>query len=284
MKVNEIVQTEKLEEAFFLPALAPWVLPTLATAVRIGTPALKAILRGGKKGSSKVGDTTKNLVQKSTTSGVIVGAGSMYVYERAKDVMAWIKENFTIDWDEDALEIFSQIVVKYGIPIGAIAAVLYGGKQLKDYMAGEEEKEKNAVKKAAVTEERVDEVLPVVGAVVGAIGRAALSRAAAGAVSRGAVANTISNADADDMSSDCSCGHKKEDCNCDPTCDCGCNAVKESKEMMTEAQFDEAAGEKDACYHKVKSRYKVWPSAYASGALVKCRKVGAKNWGNKSKK
>ena len=41
---------------------------------------------------------------------------------------------------------------------------------------------------------------------------------------------------------------------------------------------------KDACYHKVRSRYKVWPSAYASGALVRCRKVGAKNWGNKSKK
>ena len=54
--------------------------------------------------------------------------------------------------------------------------------------------------------------------------------------------------------------------------------------MMTEAQFDEAAGEKDACYHKVKARYDVWPSAYASGALVKCRKVGAANWGNKSKK
>jgi len=46
----------------------------------------------------------------------------------------------------------------------------------------------------------------------------------------------------------------------------------------------EAAGEKDACYSKVKSRYSVWPSAYASGALVKCRKVGAKNWGNKTKK
>lgn len=41
---------------------------------------------------------------------------------------------------------------------------------------------------------------------------------------------------------------------------------------------------KDACYRKVKSRYKVWPSAYASGALVKCRKVGAKNWGNSKKK
>jgi len=45
----------------------------------------------------------------------------------------------------------------------------------------------------------------------------------------------------------------------------------------------ESAGEKDACYYKVKSRYKVWPSAYASGALVKCRKKGAKNWGSKTK-
>lgn len=44
------------------------------------------------------------------------------------------------------------------------------------------------------------------------------------------------------------------------------------------------AKKKDACYHKVKSRYTKWPSAYASGALVKCRKVGAANWGNKSKK
>ena len=42
------------------------------------------------------------------------------------------------------------------------------------------------------------------------------------------------------------------------------------------------SGTKDACYKKVKSRYSVWPSAYASGALVKCRKKGAANWGNKS--
>ena len=64
------------------------------------------------------------------------------------------------------------------------------------------------------------------------------------------------------------------------------NEIKNIREsqMMTEEQFDEAAGKKDACYHKVKARYDVWPSAYASGALVKCRKVGAKNWGNKSKK
>ena len=60
------------------------------------------------------------------------------------------------------------------------------------------------------------------------------------------------------------------------------------KETLSEIDpirvLDEKEGKKDACYYKVKSRYKVWPSAYASGALVKCRKVGAKNWGNKSKK
>jgi len=52
------------------------------------------------------------------------------------------------------------------------------------------------------------------------------------------------------------------------------NVKTESVEYLDE--------KKDACYHKVKSRYKVWPSAYASGALVKCRKKGAKNWGTKS--
>ena len=52
--------------------------------------------------------------------------------------------------------------------------------------------------------------------------------------------------------------------------------------MKTEETVIEKVGEKDACYKKVKSRYSVWPSAYASGALVKCRKVGAANWGNKS--
>jgi len=55
-----------------------------------------------------------------------------------------------------------------------------------------------------------------------------------------------------------------------------CGGEMVSEELITEKQ--------DACYHKVKSRYKIWPSAYASGALVKCRKAGAANWGNKSKK
>ena len=54
-----------------------------------------------------------------------------------------------------------------------------------------------------------------------------------------------------------------------------CGGVMVSEELMNE--------KKDACYYKVKSRYKVWPSAYASGALVKCRKSHG-SWGNGGKK
>ena len=60
--------------------------------------------------------------------------------------------------------------------------------------------------------------------------------------------------------------------------------IKEQMEL-NEAKKDKpgkGSGTKDACYHKVKARYDVWPSAYASGALVKCRKVGADNWGTKT--
>jgi hypothetical protein len=51
--------------------------------------------------------------------------------------------------------------------------------------------------------------------------------------------------------------------------------------VVSEQELEE---KQDACYYKVKSRYKVWPSAYASGALVQCRKRGAKNWGKGKKK
>ena len=109
-----------------------------------------------------------------------------------------------------------------------------------------------------------------------------------------------------DCDKNCACGG-----NCTPNCNChpDCGKIKEDyKESLqnklseqlkkktepvledfvgkpiTEEQFEQLAEKKDACYHKVKARYKVWPSAYASGALVQCRKKGAANWGNSKKK
>jgi len=59
--------------------------------------------------------------------------------------------------------------------------------------------------------------------------------------------------------------------------------IEDLDEKKKRKKKKKKSGKKDACYHKVRSRYDVWPSAYASGALVKCRKVGAKNWGNSKK-
>tara|TARA_R100000900_G_scaffold111300_1_gene86876 strand:- start:519 stop:1079 length:561 start_codon:yes stop_codon:yes gene_type:complete len=59
---------------------------------------------------------------------------------------------------------------------------------------------------------------------------------------------------------------------------------KRKKSKKKKSKKKKSKGKKDPCYYKVKSRYRVWPSAYGSGALVKCRNVGASNWGNSSKK
>ena len=57
-----------------------------------------------------------------------------------------------------------------------------------------------------------------------------------------------------------------------------------AKNVATKVREQDLDEKQDACYNKVKSSYKVWPSAYASGALFQCRKKGDANWGNKSKK
>jgi hypothetical protein len=61
-------------------------------------------------------------------------------------------------------------------------------------------------------------------------------------------------------------------------------AVDQKKKVKKEeVEQVEEEGKKDACYHKVKASAKVWPSAYASGRLVQCRKKGADNYGNSKK-
>ena len=49
-------------------------------------------------------------------------------------------------------------------------------------------------------------------------------------------------------------------------------------------KYKDGGTTKDACYHKVVSRYGPKTSAYRSGAMAKCRKVGAANWGEGGKK
>jgi len=79
-------------------------------------------------------------------------------------------------------------------------------------------------------------------------------------------------------------------CGCNGKCDCNESPAKKLKDLSGDGkvtQKDVLIGRgvidspvkqksplklKDACYNKVKASYKVFPSAYASGAIAKCRK------------
>tara|TARA_B100000214_G_scaffold24601_1_gene16251 strand:+ start:898 stop:3417 length:2520 start_codon:yes stop_codon:yes gene_type:complete len=61
------------------------------------------------------------------------------------------------------------------------------------------------------------------------------------------------------------------------------NKLNDEVQYEAKDKKGKGSGKKDACYHKVKASASVWPSAYASGRLVQCRKKGAANYG-KSKK
>jgi len=65
---------------------------------------------------------------------------------------------------------------------------------------------------------------------------------------------------------------------------CTCKAVKRKKKGSNVKVMKKGGSVKDACYHKVVSRYGPKTSAYRSGAMAKCRKVGVSNWGEGSKK
>lgn len=57
------------------------------------------------------------------------------------------------------------------------------------------------------------------------------------------------------------------------------NINQDALSRLAEGVLRKLQEKKDACYHKVKASAKVWPSAYASGRLVQCRKKGASNYG-----
>lgn len=61
------------------------------------------------------------------------------------------------------------------------------------------------------------------------------------------------------------------------------NINQDALSRLAEGVLRKLQEKKDACYNKVKASAKVWPSAYASGRLVQCRKKGASNYGNKRK-
>jgi hypothetical protein len=119
-----------------------WVLPALATAARVGGPALLKLLKhGAKKVAPVAGTTAKTIVKNPGTTLKWAGAG--YVFKSIHDVVSMVKDYVGDLMDDETIGTFAKVVWKYKLPAAAVIAVLYGGKKLKDYMAGEEEQQGN---------------------------------------------------------------------------------------------------------------------------------------------
>jgi hypothetical protein len=134
--------------------------------------------------------------------------------------------------------------------------------------------ELEAVLSESHSKEHEEELKTIVGELEGA------SKMHAGQAER--IQKILDETDNDELKEEkknCGCG--QDPCKTYGSSDSPIKVIKIGTDSKEE--LDEKEGKKDACYNKVKSRYKVWPSAYASGALVKCRKVGAANWGNSKK-
>jgi len=54
--------------------------------------------------------------------------------------------------------------------------------------------------------------------------------------------------------------------------------IEEELETVLNEKAKQKRFKKDACYYKVRSKFSVWPSKHATRELLKCRRLGAKNW------
>jgi len=135
MKALTAVREEHLNEWV-------WVLPALATAARVGGPALLKLLKhGAKKVAPVAGTTTRTIIKNPGTTLKWAGAG--YIFKSIHDVVSMVKDYVGDLMDDETIGTFSKVIWKYKLPAAAVIAVLYGGKKLKDYMAGEEEQQGN---------------------------------------------------------------------------------------------------------------------------------------------
>jgi len=70
---------------------------------------------------------------------------------------------------------------------------------------------------------------------------------------------------------------KEQECEIDEESSCGCDSCM-SEELQVDIDEELLYEKKDRCYYLAKQKYDVFPSAYASGFIVRCRKgkVGRK--------
>jgi hypothetical protein len=156
--LNADKKTKEFAEAQ-LDEVAPLLIPALATAARIGAPAIGRVLSRGAVGAGKiavknpkttavaaaaaanpeaamnvanVARNTYNLVSDPAAAAAAIAKGAWNgAADAAKGIASIVGNNLT----PEAIKALAAASAKYALPAAAVVAVLYGGKKLYDYMS-----------------------------------------------------------------------------------------------------------------------------------------------------
>ena len=150
MKLQELFQEDKPQPQQvdeWVPAvlvagrIGMWAWPYLATAVRIGAPAVgkflsKQFVKQGPKVLSTTGKVTKELGKSMVKNPVkwTAAYGAYTIFDSLTDAIDLIADAVGNLLDLETIKVLGKVAVKYSIPAAGIIAILYGGKKLYDYM------------------------------------------------------------------------------------------------------------------------------------------------------
>jgi predicted PurR-regulated permease PerM len=153
MKIQDLEPKQNLYE------MAPFILPALGMAIRIGVPAIVKLL--GKTAikypkttavagiaaahPEEVEKTISNIQQiynlvkdPSSIASILAKKSWSTISDAAKDISKIVQDNLS----DEVIKNMAKVVITYGIPIVAVIALLYGGKKLLDYIKTSDTKSK----------------------------------------------------------------------------------------------------------------------------------------------
>lgn len=122
-----------------------WLLPAIAAAVRLGAPLVTKLL--SKEVAKKA---ATEIAKKSVGGGMMAGKvilknpgkaltayGAYELYQTIDDAIEHITQLVGDALDPASIKALAAIALQYALPVGAVIAILYGGKKLYDYISSE---------------------------------------------------------------------------------------------------------------------------------------------------
>ena len=152
-------ESQQLNEAF------PLLIPALATAVRIGAPAVmrlltsqgaKTVAKGVARNTGKAAAMTGKTVIKNPGKS-LMAVGAYEVWDSVTDAVDWLKSLDIAGLADDVIDALAEVMVRYALPASAVVAALFGGKKLYDYLKQNNEPEEEEIRAALGKEIGVSE-------------------------------------------------------------------------------------------------------------------------------